>query len=138
MRAIGGYKEVTSLPMPYSLTLLVPALSLHQQTRMILVAGNRSYFTKLVEENPKILVGLADRVRGLFPYTMEAFDFLANQGAIVVSDCGAIEAVDGAIRKTINGSRETKECQRVAQSLGKKFAQTGDRVTVFTTLGLRP
>lgn len=138
MRAIKGYEDVAGLPMPYSLTFLVPALSLHKQTREILLAGQRSYFTKIVEDNPKILVGLTDRVCGLFPYTMEAFDFLANQGAINVSNAGAIGAVNGTIRKTINGSEETKECQKVAQSLGKKFAQTGDRVTVFTTLGIRP
>ena len=138
MRAIGGYKNVSDQAMPYSLTLVVPALCLHQQTRKVLVAGNRSYFTKIVEGNPKILVGLAERVRGLFPSTMEAFEFLANQGAINVSSDGGIEAVEGAIRKVITGSEETKECQRIAVTLGKKFAQTGDRVTVFTTLGIRP
>lgn len=138
VRGIAAYQEESKKPMPFSLSLLIPALTLHLDTREALKGAVRSYFVKTIEENPKILVGLPERIRGLFPYTMEAFGFLDAQGAISVSEDGGIRINDGAIRQTISGSEETKEIQQIARTLGRKFAQIGDRATIYTTLGIRP
>jgi hypothetical protein len=138
LRAIEAYQDESGKPMPFSLCLLIPALSLHKETRETLKAGIRTYFVKIVEENPKILVELPDRIRGLFPYTMEALGYLHSIDAISLNEEGCLNANEGAVRKTISGSEETKDCQKVARSLGRKFAQISDRATVFTTLGIRP
>lgn len=138
LRAINEFKSEGGRPIPFSLCLLIPALALHKDTRETLKKGMRTYFVKIVEDNPQLLVEFPDRLRGLFPYTMDAIGFLLSQGAIVVDEKGNITAVDGALRSTISGSQETQDCQKVARSLGRKFAQISDRATVYTTLGIRP
>lgn len=138
MRAIEAYERESGKAMPFSLSLLILALSFHKETREVLKAGIRSYFVKIIEDNPKILVELPDRIRGLYPYTMEAFAFLYLQGAISVTEEGAISNNKGAIRTTFSGSEESKDCQKVARSIGRKFSQISDRATIYATLGIRP
>ena len=138
LRAITEYRNESGKPMPFSLCLLTPALALHKYTREVLKKGIKTYFVKIVEDNPRLLVELPNRLQGLFPYTMDALGFLLSQGAILIDDKGHITPVDDALHATISGTQETKDCQKVAQSLGRKFARISDRATVYTTLGIRP
>jgi hypothetical protein len=137
-RGIEGFSTVSGRPIPFSLSLLILPLSLHQPTRVVFKAGNRSYFTKILEDHPEIRVNFAERTKGLFPYTMEAFAYLAHCGATEIDEAGAISLVRGRVRKTVSGTQDSKDCQNVARSLGRKFAQIGDRVTVYTSLGISP
>jgi hypothetical protein len=137
-RGIDGFTSVSGRPMPFSLSLLILPLCLHQRTREVLKAGTRSYFTKILEDHPEIRVDFAERTRGLFPYAMEAFAYLAHCGATEIDKSGSISIVRGQVRQSITGTQDSKDCQTVARSLGRKFAQLGDRVTVYTSLGIRP
>ena len=137
-RGVEGFTEAAERPMPFSLTLLILPLCLHKRTRDQLKEANRSYLTNILEEHPEIRIDLAQRARGLLPYTMEAFGYLMACGVITVNDAGAIVLRDNTMRKTIGGSQDTKDCQTVARSLGKKLALINDRVTIYTTLGIRP
>ena len=138
LRAINGFNNECGRAMPFSLCLLIPALALHKDSREIFKKGMRTYFVKIVEDNPKLLVEFPDRLRGLFPYTMDAMGYLLSQGAIVVDEKGHVKSVSGSLRTSIAGTQETQDCQKVARSLGRKFAQISDRVTIYTTLGIRP
>lgn len=124
--------------MPFSLTLLILPLCLHKDTREAINRGNRSYLTKIVEDNPEILVGLPHRARSLVPYAFEAFGLLMQLGAIAVGPEGRITTAAGCIRSSVTGTDESRACQLAARTLGKKFASIGDRVTIYTTFGIRP
>lgn len=137
-RGVEGFTETANRPMPFSLTLLILPLCLHKRTRDQIKAARRAYFTKILQEHPEIRVDLAQRARGLLPYTMEAFAYLMACGAIVVDGSGSIGVRGNTVRKSIVGSQDTKDCQMVAHSLGRKLALINDRVTIYTTLGIRP
>lgn len=137
-RGIEGFSSVSGWPMPFSLSLLILPLCLHQRTREVFKVGTRSYFTKILEDHPEIRVDFAARTKGLFPYAMEAFAYLATCGATEIDEAGAISLVQGRVRRTVTGTQDSKDCQNVARALGRKFAQLGDRVTVYTSLGIRP
>lgn len=137
-RGIEGFANEAGRAMPFSLTLLILPLCLHKQTRELLKDANRSYLTNILQDHPEIRVDLAQRTRGLFPYTMEAFAYLMACGVIAVDEHGGIEVLKGTIKKTLVGSDETKECQTVARALGAKLARINDRATIYTTLGIRP
>lgn len=137
-RGIEGFSAQSGRPMPFSLTLLILPLSLHKNTRELVIQAKRAYLTSILQEHPEIRVDLAQRARGLLPYTMEAFAYLTACGATAVDEQGGISVIDGQIKKTFAGSPETKECQDVARSLGAKLAQIKDRATIYTTLGIRP
>ena len=137
-RALRGYEEEDARGMPFSLSLLMLPLSLHKDSREVIASSPRGYLLKITEKNQQVMVGFADRVTQMLPYTFEGFGLLMERGCIVVADDGRIQTVPGKVHKTIRGTNESISCQKVARSIGKEFARIADRATVYTTFGIRP
>lgn len=135
---IKGYNIATGSPMPFSLTLLILPLSLHKRTRELILANKLAYLTKLIELYPEIRINLANRTKGLFPYTMEGFAYLVSSGIVQISDIGGIEVKKSRGGKKIQVSQDTTDCKQAAVLIGKKFGKIKDKVTIYTTLGIRP
>jgi hypothetical protein len=138
LRSIQGFEEIDKSGMPFSLVLLVLPMCLHKGFREILSNNNRANFLKIISDNPHLLVGFAERTTSLLPYTFEGLGLSMQHNSIKVSEEGHICLLSKGIRKQIDGTIESKECQHVAMKLGKNFASIGDRVTIYTTLGIRP
>ena len=136
-RALHGYEEEDVRGMPFSLSLLVLPLCLHKDSREVIAGSSRSYLLKTIEKNQQVMVGFADRVTKMLPFTFEGFGLLMERGCITVTDDGRIQTVPNKVRKTVSGTDETISCQRVARIVGKEFARIADRVTVYTTFGIR-
>jgi hypothetical protein len=137
-RALLGYEEENPDGMPFSLALLVLPLCLQKDARRVIAESSRSYLLKIVEKNPQLLVGFADRATDMLPFALEAFGVLMERGCFVVSQDGRLKTVPNRVRKAVAGTDESILCQRVARIVGKEFARIGDRVTVYTTFGIRP
>ncbi len=137
-RALLGYEELNDEGMPFSLALLVLPLCLHKDTRETLEKGNRGYLLKVVEKNPKLLVGFPGRATELLPFALEAFGVLMERGCISVTEDGRLRTIPDKVRKSDTGTPESVSCMRVARFVGKEFARIDDRVTVYTVLGVRP
>jgi hypothetical protein len=137
-RALLGYEEENPDGMPFSLALLVLPLCLQKDSRQAIVENPRSYFLKTVENNPQMLVGFSDRARDMMPFAFEGFGLLMERGCFVVTKDGRLKTIPGRVRKSVTGTNESISCQRVARIIGKEFARIADRVTVYTTLGIRP
>lgn len=137
-RAMQGYEEENAEGMPFSLSLLVLPLCLQKDSREVIAGNSRSYLLKTVEKNPQLLIGFADRVRDLLPFALEGFGLLMERGCFEVSHDGRLKTVQRRIKKSITGTAESIACQRVARVVGKEFARIADRMTVYTTFGIRP
>lgn len=137
-RALHGYEEEDPRGMPFSLSLLVLPLCLHKDSREVIAGSPRSYLLRTTEKNQQILVGFPNRVTQMLPYALEGFGLLVERGCIAIADDGRIQTVSKKVRKTINGTNETVSCQKVARVVGKEFARIADRVTIYTTFGIRP
>lgn len=137
-RAMQGYEEEDVHGMPFSLSLLVLPLCLHKDSREVIAASTRSYLLKVTEKNPQVQVGFADRVTAMLPYAFEGFGLLMERGCISVADDGCLQTVPNKVRKSVTGTDETISCQRAARFVGREFARIADRVTIYTTFGIRP
>ncbi|MDF1613848.1 three component ABC system middle component [Desulfurivibrio dismutans] len=137
-RALHSYEEEDARGMPFSLSLLVLPLCLHKDSREVIASSPRSYLLKTTEKNQQLMVGFADRVTQMLPYTFEGFGLLMERGCIVIADDGRIQTVPNKVRKTFTGTDETVSCQKVARVFGREFARIADRVTVYMTFGIRP
>lgn len=137
-RSLQGYEEENPDGMPFSLALLVLPLCLQKDSRQVIADSPRSYLLNTVEKNPQLLVGFADHARDLMPFALEAFGLLMEKGCFIVSQDGRLKTVPDRIRKSVTGTSESISCQRVARIIGKEFARIADRVTVYTTFGIRP
>lgn len=137
-RALNGYEEKDARGMPFSLSLLVLPLCLHKDSRVVIASNPRSYLLKTAEKNQQIMVGFADRVTQMLPYSFEGFGLLMERGCIAIGEDGRILTVPQKVRKSVIGTVETVACQKVARIVGGEFARIADRVTVYTTFGIRP
>lgn len=137
-RAMQGYEEEDPRGIPFSLSLMVLPLCLHKDSREMIAASSRSYLLKITEKNQQVQVGFADRATAMLPYAFEGLGLLMERGCISVADDGRIQTIPDKVRKTVMGTDETKSCQRVARFVGKEFARISDRVTIYTTFGVRP
>jgi hypothetical protein len=137
-RAMQGYEEEDARGMLFSLSVLVLPLCLHKDSREMIAASPRSYLLNTTERNPQVQVGFSDRVTAMLPYAFEGFGLLMERGCISVVPDGRLKTVPDKVRKTVTGTDETKSCQRVARIVGKEFARIADRVTIYTTFGIRP
>lgn len=137
-RALQGYEEKNPDGMPFSVALLVLPLCLQKDSRQVIAESPRSYLLKTVEKNPQMLVGFADRASDLMPFAFEAFGLLMERGCFIVSPDGRLKTVPDRVRKSVTGTDESISCQRVALIIGKEFARIADRVTLYTTFGIRP
>jgi hypothetical protein len=137
-RSFQAYEEEAPKGMHFSLSLLVLPLCLHKGTREVILNSPRSYLLKTIEKNQHILVGFAERVTQMIPYTFEGFGLLMERGGIVFSEVGRIQTIEKKVRKSITGTDETVACQKTARIMGKEFARIADRATIYTTFGIRP
>lgn len=137
-RAIEGFEQEDSKGIPFSLILLILPIALHKETRELMPISSRGYFLRTVEANPQILVGFADRTRRLLPFAFESLGLLMQLGCFEVVQGGRLKIIPKRVRKNLVGTDESMACQKVARILGREFARIGDRVTVYTTLGIRP
>jgi hypothetical protein len=137
-RALTGFEEEDERGMPFSLVFPVLPLCLHRDSREILEGSTRSYLLKVVSSNPQIQVGLADRATNLLPFLFEGLGLLMNMGCFAVTDDGRLKVVANRVRKSITGTPESIATQRVARFVGREFARIADRVTIYSSLGIRP
>jgi hypothetical protein len=137
-RAMQGYEEDDDRGIPFSLSLLILPLCLHKDSREVIASHSRSYLLKATEKNPQVQVGFAERATAMLPYAFEGFGLLMEKGCISIAPEGRLQTVPDKVRKSVTGTDETKSCQRVARIVGKEFARIADRVTIYTTFGIRP
>ncbi|MFS7382906.1 three component ABC system middle component [Rahnella inusitata] len=137
-RALQGYEEENTDGIPFSLLLLVLPLCLQKDSRQVMAENPRRYLMKIIEDNPQLLVGFANRTSNMLPFTFEALGVLMERGCFVVTSNGRLKTQPNKVRKSVTGTKESISCQRVARFVGKEFARIADRATVYTTFGIRP
>jgi hypothetical protein len=74
----------------------------------------------------------------MLPFALEALGVLYQIGTMSVSDDGRLNITSEGVRKTVSGTDESKQVQRVAVFIGKEFASIGRSSTIYTTMGIRP
>jgi len=135
-----GYVGIDERGLPYALAFVAVPIVLHKATREDLPSTTRTSMASWLGENPRALVGFADRARALVPLVKEAILFASN-GAMVSFHEGRLIAADrprsmaGFEREATD---EVKACIKKAELVGKWFARSGDYTTVAALWGVAP
>jgi Family of unknown function (DUF6521) len=138
IRALQSFEVEDEGGMPFSLSPLILPLCLHKQSREIITRNPKSYLLRTIQMHPEVLVRFPERTRSLTPYTFEALGVCMQHQAITVSSNGRLQTVTRSVRKRIDGTSESIECQQAARIIGRHFARINDRATIYTSLGIRP
>lgn len=136
--AIREYERVAGKPMPYSLTLLVLPLCLHQAARDQILNSKKRSILRIVAVQPDLLVDFAERARLLVQSATEAFALLASKGCIEVSSAGGIHLIPRRVSPHALSTEDAEMCRTAATVLGRDFAKLNDRATIYTSLSIRP
>lgn len=136
--AIREFERVAEKPMPYSLTLLVLPMCLHQASREEILKNKRLSVLRVFALRPDLLIGFSERARALVQYATEAFALLASKDCIKVFGDGGISLVPRRVSPQPLNTDDAEKCRAAAAILGRNFAQINDRVTVYTSLSIRP
>jgi Family of unknown function (DUF6521) len=136
--AIREYERVSGKPMPYSLSLLVLPMCLHLASREQILENKRLSVLRVFALRPDLLVDFAERARALVQYATEAFALLASKDCIKVGDDGGISLIPRRVSPQPLNTEDAERCRAAAVVLGRDFAQINDRVTVYTSLSIRP
>ncbi|MBA1254763.1 hypothetical protein G7021_19095 [Pseudomonas carnis] len=138
MRSIKAYTTIDPRGMPFSLSLLILPLALHEESRTVILEYARSYLLKAVSVHPQLLIGFPERVTEMMPYAFEAFGVAHQSDCFEATAEGRLLPKARRLKATVDGTKESMECQQTAILLGKEFARIADRVTVYTAFGIRP
>jgi len=124
--------------MPYSLSLLVLPLCLHQDTRNEICINHKVSILRVIARRPDLLIDFARRAQSLVQYAMEAFALLASRNCIVVDQGGGISLLPRKVSQAPLSTDDAEKCRTAAAILGHQFARVNDRVTIYTSLAIRP
>lgn len=137
-RALVGFQEADARGMPFSMSLLVLPLALQRHSREVIQRGNRNYLLRVIADHPELQVGFSQRCTEMLPFTLESLGVLHSVGTVSVSEDGRLTTKPDGVRKTVSGTDESKQAQRVAAFIGREFASIGRSSTIYTTMGIRP
>jgi hypothetical protein len=93
-----GYMTTAHRAQPYALSFLVAPVVLHKSTRESLPTTTRTSLVSWVGQNPRVIVGFAERARSLVPFVKEAVLFASNGGLLQMQDISRrrLESAPGA------------------------------------------
>lgn len=135
-----AYAATADQAQPYAISFLVAPIALHKSTRDSLPTTTRTSLVSWVGENPRVIVGFAERARALVPLVKEATLFASNGGLLRVyqSRIVAESRPRSMARFEREASDEVKACIKKADFLGKWFALSSDYTTVMALWGVAP
>jgi hypothetical protein len=135
-----AYQTTAAQSQPYGLSFLVVPVVLHKSTRERLPPTTRTSIVAWVGENPRVVVGFAERARSLVPLVKEAVLFASNGGLLRVQESRVVAEVRprSMSRFEREASDEVKICLKKAEFIGKWFALSGDYTTVMALWGVAP
>jgi hypothetical protein len=136
--AIREFQKEARKPLPYSLVLIVLPMCLHQASRNEILDKKRTSLLRMFALRPDLLIDFAPRAQSLIQHTTEALALLAIKGCISVSEDGGIGLLPRKVSMQELGTKDAEMCRTAATVLGRDFAQINDRVTVYTSLSIRP
>ncbi|WP_425305529.1 three component ABC system middle component [Bremerella cremea] len=129
--------------MPLLKSHLILPLLLHSETRRTFPATTKTSLTRWLENNPQVRVGLAGRILGCRPFTLEAIRFAIagqilqlNEQAHLIHVRGRPRGLEGLLKQTT--SNEVQHCFKFSKDLGRWFARVPDTTFLYYQFRVLP
>ena len=115
-------------------------IALHKTTREDLPRSTSTSMALWLAENPRALVGFAERARAVVPLVKKGILF-ASCGQLIMLDDARLTAADRPRSMALferEATDEVNACVKKAEFVGKWFAGSGDYATVMALWGVAP
>ncbi len=134
---VSAYKKESNYNFPYSLSVLILPLILNSRIRERLPKTKSNTIHKWINENEDLKIGLADNIKSFVPFTKESIMFAIAHDTLSIDENGDIE-IKPRKGKLKQDNEEIKSCVKKAEVMGKIFSKSGNPLTIYSILGIKP
>lgn len=132
---VSAYKEESKSNFPFALSFLVLPLILNNSIRERLPKNKSNTIHGWVNVNEDLKIGLANSINSFIPFTRETIMFAIVQNSLSIDENGNIEIKP---RQKKFKPEEIKSCLKKAVVIGKVFSKSGNPLTIYSILGIKP
>lgn len=134
---VNAYKTETKENFPFALSVLVLPLILNSTIRERLPKTKANTIHSWINNNEELKIGLATHISNLLPFTRETVMFGIAHNSLSIDEKGNIE-IKTRKGKLKTEDEEVKSCLSKAGVLGKLLSKSGNSLTIYSILGIKP
>lgn len=134
---IAAYTGETNENLPFSLSVLILPLLLNSRIRERLPKSKSNTIHAWINENEDLKIGLPANITSFLPFSRESIMFGIMHNSMSIDENGnlALKTRKGKIKVD---DPEIKSCISKAIILGKLFSKSGNSLTIYSILGIKP
>lgn len=132
-----AYKKESNNNFPFSLSFLVLPLILNSGIRERLPKNKANTIHRWINENEDLKIGLANNIRSFIPFTRETIMFSIAHNSLHIDENASIEIYPRK-KKYKTADVEIISCLNKAEVIGKIFSKSGNSLTIYSILGIKP
>lgn len=132
-----AYKKEANANFPFALSVLVLPFVLNSKIRERLPKTKASTVHGWINDNEDLKIGLASSISSFIPFTRESIMFAIAHDSLTIDEQGNIE-VKHRRGKLKADDEEINSCIKKAEVIGKVFSKSGNPLTIYSILGIKP
>lgn len=132
-----AYKEESKNNFPFALSFLVLPLILNSGIRGRIPKNKSKTIHGWINENEDLKIGLANSITSFIPFTRETIMFAIANNSLSIDENGNID-IKPRRRKFHSEDEEVNSCLKKAEIIGKIFSKSGNLLTIYSILGIKP
>lgn len=132
-----AYKQEAKSNFPFALSVLVLPLILNNAIRMRLPKNKSNTIHGWINENEDLKIGLANSISSFIPFTRETVMFAIAHNSLSIDENGSID-IKPRRGKFKTNNEEINNCLKKAEVIGKVFSKSGNPLTIYSILGIKP
>jgi hypothetical protein len=90
-----------------------------------------------INDNEDLKVGLANSITSFIPFTRETIMFSIVHNSLSIDESGSID-IKPRRSKFNSNDEEINNCLKKAEVIGKVFSRSGNPLTIYSILGIKP
>ncbi len=138
MRAcVLAYKSESNTNFPFALSILVLPLILNSRIRERLPKTKSSTIHNWINSNEDLKIGLSETITNFIPFIRETIMFAILYDSLSIDNNGDIY-IKPRKKKFKSEDAEINSCIKKAELIGKIFSKSGDLLTIYSILGIKP
>lgn len=132
-----AYRQEANSNLPFALSVLVLPLILNSKIRDRLPRSKASTIHGWINENEDLKIGLANSITSFIPFTRETIMFAINHNSLSIDENGNID-IKPRRKKFRSEDDEIKSCIKKSEIIGKVLSKSGNPLTIYSILGIKP
>lgn len=132
-----AYRQEANANLPFALSVLVLPLILNSKIRDRLPRTKANTIHAWINENEDLKIGLANSITSFIPFTRETIMFAINHNSLSIDENGNID-IKPRRKKFRSEDDEIKSCLKKSEIIGKVLSKSGNPLTIYSILGIKP